>query len=272
MLGKGLLLFRKRNRGRRRSRLGDNLAVGDGCGWRGHAVGGGGARAEDALLSWGNSNSGGHGSRSDLLGIDRDRGTVHGLGAGESLLRNSGDSAADVAVGVIDVGDGCCFVVNDRGVVDVGDGGVVDRCIANVDAVYVFAADAIRGDVNFPGRKREPADVGTEAASTAAADENHQSGGVDGANGDRSSHPTPAIVDVDPASIMERGIAPGSVIDPRPSPRGDPIPVSIVVGSPVGGDAIGEPDVTVFGVVAPVAVVVEVVVTHHVMRDVLGGA
>jgi hypothetical protein len=125
------------------------------------------------LLRGGDGDSGTDRSRRDLLGIHRNRGTVHRLRVGEGLLRNSGDCASCVPVGIVDVGDIGRLVVDDGGVVDVRDGCVIHRCVADVDAVHVFPADVIRGDVNLARTEREPADVGAEAASASAADEDH---------------------------------------------------------------------------------------------------
>src|SRR5258708_2882379 len=68
---------------------------------------------------------------------------------------------------------------------------------------------------------------------------------------------------------MERRVAPRRVIDPSPSPRRNPIPVAVAVGRPIGGNAAGEPDMGVVAVVAPVAVIVEVIVAYDIVRDVL---
>src|ERR1700722_4214133 len=68
---------------------------------------------------------------------------------------------------------------------------------------------------------------------------------------------------------MIRRVAPGTVVDPSPSPRGDPIPVSFVIWSPAGVDVVGKPYVAVGGIVSPVAVVVEVVISDFVMRQIL---
>jgi hypothetical protein len=124
------------------------------------------------LLRGGDGDSGTDRSRSDLLGIHRNRGTVHRLRVGEGLLRNSGDCASCIPVGIVDVGD-IGRLVDDGGVVDVRDGCVIHRCVADVDAVHVFPADVIRGDVNLARTEREPADVGAETASASAADEDH---------------------------------------------------------------------------------------------------
>ena len=45
-----------------------------------------------------------------------------------------------------------------------------------------------------------------------------------------------------------------------------------MIGSPSGIHAVGKPDVSVVGIIAPVAVVVEIVVADDVMRQVLRGA
>jgi hypothetical protein len=126
------------------------------------------------LLRGGDGDSGADRSRRDLLGIDRNCRTVHRLRTGEGLLRNSRHCAPYIPVGIVDVGD-IGRLVDDGGVVDVGDGGVVHRCVADVDAVHVFAADVIRRDVNFARAEREPADIDAEAASASASatDEDH---------------------------------------------------------------------------------------------------
>jgi hypothetical protein len=69
---------------------------------------------------------------------------------------------------------------------------------------------------------------------------------------------------------MERRIAPGLIIDPTPSPRINPCPVSISVGSPAGGNS-WEPDVAIFAVRAPIAIVIEVLEADDIARAVSGG-
>ena len=48
--------------------------------------------------------------------------------------------------------------------------------------------------------------------------------------------------------------------------------MSFVIRSPAFIDVVGEPYVSVVGVVAPVAVVVKIVVANHIGREVMRGA
>jgi len=147
------------------------LAISHG-GWRrGDTIGGSGAGSENTLLRGGDGDSGAYWSRRDLLGIHRNRDTIHRLRAREGLLRNSGDCVSDVPVGVVDVRNIARFVVDDGRVVNVGDSCVVDRRVGDVNAVHIFAADAIRRDVDLARAQREPPNVRADAVSSATSDE-----------------------------------------------------------------------------------------------------
>src|SRR4029077_5195545 len=83
--------------------------------------------------------------------------------------------------------------------------------------------------------------------------------------------PAPAIVNVSPASIVKRGVAPGLVAYPGPTPGTDPIPVAVAVWSPIHGNGARIPHVAVVRLFVPGSVIVEVVVAGNVTRNVFRG-
>jgi len=166
-----------------------------------------------------------------------------------------------------DVGGG---VVDDGGVIDVGDLRDVYRRVADVDAIHISFAHVIRRHVDFPRTEREPANISTETSGT-AADEDDECGSVDGAYRYGTSHPSPAPANAYPAAVVEGSVTPGGIVNPGPSPRRDPIPVAFVVGSPSGVNTVGEPHVPVSAVIAPVAVVVEIVEADYVGGEIARG-
>ena len=186
------------------------------------------------------------------------------------MLRNHHHRALDAAICVGHVRD-VRSVVNDGCVVDVRYLGDIHGRITDIDAIHIGFTHVIRRDINFPRTERKPSYVAAEAA-WAPANEHHQSRGVDGVHGYRTRDPPPTSADADPTAVVERSVAPGRVVDPSPSPGRDPIPVSFVIRSPAFIDVVGEPDVSVVGVVAPVAVVVKIVVTNYIGREVMRGA
>ncbi len=128
----------------------------------------------------------------------------------------------------------------------------------------------IRRHINFPRTQREPSDIPAEATRP-STDEDNQRGRVNRLHCDRPGHPAPASPDTHPASVMKWRIAPGRVINPRPSPGSNPIPVARMIRRPPGRHLVGKPDVAVVRIVAPVALIIQVVITDHIARHVLCG-
>src|SRR4029077_3802666 len=87
----------------------------------------------------------------------------------------------------------------------------------------------------------------------------------------RAGRPSPVSAGVDPAAVVRGGESPGRIIDPGPAPRLDPDPMSIVIGSPTGGNR-RNPNRTVLTHRAPGAVLVEFVGADHVGGNILVGA
>ena len=203
-----------------------------------------------------------------MFRIHRDRRFCHRLSACESALRNRRHRALHVLVHVRDVRDIRC-IVNDGRVIDIGNLGDVHRGITDVDAIHVGFTDVIRRHIHFPWAQREPAHIAAKSARS-ASDEHHQRGRIDGMNCHWPGDPAPSSANAHPPSVMERGVAPRSVIHPGVSPRIDPGPMAIVVRSPPHCN-VRIPDVSIIAFVAPVAVVVEIVIADHVGRDVVSG-
>src|SRR5207245_1431339 len=80
----------------------------------------------------------------------------------------------------------------------------------------------------------------------------------------RAWHPTPNAADNNPTAIVEGSESPRLIINPRPTPRRNPNPVAVAVRSPTDDCGVREPNVAVLGILAPPAVIVQVVVTNDV--------
>src|SRR5205085_10164669 len=81
----------------------------------------------------------------------------------------------------------------------------------------------------------------------------------------RSWDPAPSTSDRKPTTIMERCVAPGSVVNPGISPRINPGPVPVVIGSPTAGYS-GKPDVSIGRVWAPITVIIKVGNSDEILR------
>ena len=152
--------------------------------------------------------------------------------------------------------------------IDVGHLRNVHRGIADVDAIHVSLAHVIRRHVHFPRTKREPSDVAAEASGT-SADEDHQRRRIHGMPCRWTGDPTPASADAHPASVVKGSIAPRRVIDPGIAPRRNPCPMAGVVRSPASFNPVGKPDVSIGAIVAPIAVVIEILIANDIVRQIL---
>src|ERR1019366_4188226 len=131
----------------------------------------------------------------------------------------------------------------------------------------------IEGIERFTPAQREPAKADAYAPASAPSEADSEAGASDPAHQGRSvirvpvsegsGSPAPSAVPIDPASIVERRKAPGSIIHPGPSPRRNPRPVTIAIGSPSGLHRIRHPDIAIFGRILPNAVSVKVLITNH---------
>src|SRR6266851_3445677 len=139
--------------------------------------------------------------------------------------------------------------------VDVADIRVENVHIADKRVVHVDHGDETLparepGEERFTKSKREPADAAAPAKTGAEA---------------------PAACEIVPAAIVVRGKAPRRIVNPGPTPRADPVPIAVAVRSPARGDLGGIPNMPVLGLIAPSAVIIEVVVADHIARNVTRG-
>jgi hypothetical protein len=133
---------------------------------------------------------------------------------------------------------------------------------------FTLAADVVRGHINFTRPERKPSHIAAEADAP-GANKDHQRWRIHRAHGHRSGHPAPASADNHPASVVIWRVAPRRVIHPRPSPRRDPVPMAFAIRRPARRHPVGVPDMSVVGVIAPVAIIVQVVIADHILRHVL---
>src|SRR6266568_2533973 len=139
--------------------------------------------------------------------------------------------------------------------VDVADVRVENVHIADKRVVHVNHGDETPpkgepGEEWFAKSEREPANAATPAKTGVAA---------------------PAARKIVPAAVVVRGKAPRRIVNPSPAPWADPVPIAVAVRSPARGDLGGIPNMPVPRLIAPSAVIIEVVVADHVARNVTRG-
>ncbi len=158
-------------------------------------------------------------------------------------------------------------------VIVVDDGHVRDSRVADVDVAPISRTCVIPRNVWLTVSQGEPADTAADSerdTPVRSADPRNEGRSVNGTSIDRSWAPTPISANVGPAAIVERGITPGRVIDPSPTPRGDPDPVAKTIGSPSGSNNGRNPNRAIAWIATPRAVGVEIFVADYAGRDVAG--
>src|SRR5215469_7216020 len=176
-----------------------------------------------------------HRSFRQLPGINTRQISIHRTRVHERLVRYNRDAIVYTLIHVCDVGD----VIHGVVVVNVRDLGDAHARIRDVDVVHVNAAYAVRGDVDLTWSQREPAhtfsDSNGEVEAT-ASNERDQRRSVHWTHINRTRHPAPAAFHEGPSAVMEWCEAPRFVLNPRPTPRRDPHPVSEAIRRPSRGD------------------------------------
>src|SRR6266567_3123370 len=164
--------------------------------------------------------------------------------------------------------------------VDVADVRVENVHIADKRVVHVDHGDETPpagepGEEWFAKSEREPANAATPAKTgveaPAAAEEAHKGRPIDRRTKERAGAPAPAAREIVPAAVVVRGKAPRRIVNPSPAPRADPVPIAVAVRSPASGDLGGIPNMPVPRLIAPGAVIIEVVVADHIARNVTRG-
>src|SRR4030095_13553504 len=120
---------------------------------------------------------------------------------------------------------------------------VDDRRVANVGVVVIHvtvvpAAGAIPRMERFSRAEREPANGAAIAAKphsnspVRTADESDKCRAIYRTRIVRTRAPAPAAADVRPTPVVEGGKSPRRIVDPRPSPGTDVVPVTVTVRCP----------------------------------------
>lgn len=184
--------------------------------------------------------------------IDADCATIDRLPVDKSVARSGGHCARIVRVGVVEI------VVVNVDVVDVGDPRVGDVHVAEV----VRAAVIPRME-RLTETERKPTDSAAPAAAKAesysemtAANEADERRTIEGPRKDRAWAPAPRTADESPTAIVEGRKTPRGVVDPGPTPRADPVPIAVAVGSPAHFNVSRIPYRAVIRLFAPVAIVI----------------
>jgi hypothetical protein len=150
--------------------------------------------------------------------------------------------------------------VDEIEIVNVGcvyDVGVPNKGVTDVDPLDKPAAATETGKEGFPKSQREPADSAAKTQSESkapAAKETNERRAVNWGREDRPRAPAPSATEIIPPAVVEGSKAPGA----------HPIPITHAVGRPAHFNVTGIPHVSVFRLVAPIAVVIEVGVAGHV--------
>jgi hypothetical protein len=161
-------------------------------------------------------------------------------------------------------------------VVDVCDLNIGHAGVGHVYVLNVARAGVVPRNVNLSRSKRKPSHrFGAYANSdgeSAATDKRDQGRRINRSNCNRPWHPAPAISGISPAAIVERRKSPRLVFNPRPSPGINISPMTVAIWRPVSGDASRLPNISVFRIGAPAAIIVQVLVAGHIRGNVLAAA
>src|SRR5580704_14329904 len=188
------------------------------------------------------------------------RAAIDRLAIHEAATRSRGDGVHVVSVCIIKVAIA----------VAVHEIPVAHKCVAGVDAMPIARATVIPRTEWLTPAQREPAEASTKPKT--AAQETNKRGSIKRSRIYGTRAPTPVATKIIPAAIVKRREAPGSVVDPSPTPRTYVAPVAIAVGRPILRDIVGSPNGTVLRIFLPSAVIVEITVANDISRNVARGS
>ena len=223
------LLFRcKRNRGRRRCKFGDYGTAHQGNRGRRRAVRI--AICQNALPL---RNYFGRGSDHlrlpHLVGVDVYRRLPDRLSRRKRVLGHCHDGSA---IYVTDVRN---IYVRD---IDIRDPRVCDIHLADITIRYMIRRIVRLARAEWKPRYQAPTAADRDAyAEACATDEGDQRWSVVRMRFDGPRNPTPTIIDIRPASIVEWCEPPGFIVNPSPAPRLHPSPAAILIRNPAYLDA-----------------------------------
>ena len=112
----------------------------------------------------------------------------------------------------------------------------------------------------YPRIRRADARVHAPAVATKKC---HQRRRINRASDVAAGAPCPTAADAYPAPIMRRRKAPRRIIHPRPAPRLHPAPATVAIRCPARHNRGGIPDASVFVVVIPIAVLIQLPCADH---------
>jgi hypothetical protein len=191
-----------------------------------------------------------------LPGIDALNIPIHRTRVDKGVVVYNRDAIVHMLIHVSHI----CDLVDGVVVVDVCDLHHAYARVSHVHILNIARASVIPGDVNFSRSEREPsyrlrsdADSDTESC---AADERNQGWGVDRGDRNWTRNPAPAASYESPTAIVKGRKAPRLVFYPGPSPGRDIGPMTVAIRCPITGDAGRLPNVSIFWIIAPAAVVV----------------
>src|ERR1039457_6016441 len=137
-----------------------------------------------------------------LTGIDANRRLPNRLSRGERILRNC---HRGTAIHITDIGD-----------VYVGDIDVRDPRVGDIDLADITLRHMIRRIIRLAGAEGKPSDEARTTrdthAESATTNEGDERGSIVGTRPNRAGVPSPTIVGICPAAIMERSEAPGFIV------------------------------------------------------------
>ena len=201
----------------------------------------------------------------------RSRILIHPAASGEGVLRNGRNAVLNIPVHVLDVGNRRVIGIP-AVVVIVVDGGVIEHRVGVVHPRKVTLARLVRREIRLTRTQREPsyrrsrADGKAQAetgAASSSANPRHQRRRIDGSHAIRSGYPAPAAAKGSPAAIVIRSESPRCVVHPGPTPGRDPGPMPVMIGRPACGDRSRHPHLAIAGLIAPAAVLIQVVIAGH---------
>src|SRR5690606_16169150 len=201
-----------------------------------------------------------------LAFIDTQNSAEHGSAADDLAALHGRDRARVRALAIVEVALASRVHVRDVGVVH-------DDRVRDVHVADVARRVPIPRNVDLARTEREPADTAAEGdgdADVRAPDPTAERGGINEPVVPRPGNPAPSLAHVRPSAVVKRRETQGGVMDPRPPPGRNPDPASVAIRYPGVRYVARTPDVAVLGFVMPVAVGIEIFVTHDIARNVLG--
>ena len=215
-----------------------------------------------------------HGRAAQLAGVDVKPVAANRTRRHEGIARYHGHGTRNILVSIAMLAAPTVAIAGIVGLIEhARQHAAFQMRVAGVGILQVVAAGVIRRSIHFVVTQRHPAharrvariDVtsGARAYPGHERRRKHRAMPVTG-----TGHPAPAFVPMHPAAVVAGREAPGRIVYPGPAPGTDPAPVAETVRRPVQRHALRHPHRSVERIDHPVAVTVELFVTHDVTRHI----